>query len=217
MNTQTMKTNTKSKDDKQLKWLKLDNAAKIYPAAMSRRWNALFRLSVKFVDPIDPELLQQALLSTLKRYPSFALKLRRGFFWYYLEHIEGAPDIQEDVGNPCVRMNLKENNGFMFRVRYHENRIAVEIFHVLTDGAGGLSFLKTLAAEYATLKYGANIPRSGDILDCNEVPKRGRIRGQFPKIRKKRNHEPQGSRLVQNQGYGRRAVFHEYCDGFRAA
>ena len=162
--------NQNKREERTPTWMKLDNAAKIYPAAMSRSWNALFRLSAQFVDPIDPLLLEEAQRATLKRFPGFAFKLRRGIFWYYLEHMKDAPDIQQDVGNPCVRMNLKANRGFMFRIRYHENQIAVEIFHALTDGAGGLSFLKTLAAEYVSLKYSVEIPRSLEILDCNEAP-----------------------------------------------
>ncbi|MEZ4627989.1 MAG: hypothetical protein R2912_07880 [Eubacteriales bacterium] len=53
-------------------------------------------------------------------------------------------------------MRLNENDGFCMRVRYYHNRIAVEFFHVLTDGTGGQVFLQTLVAEYLRLKYGAN-------------------------------------------------------------
>ena len=34
-----------SKNKKPTKWMKLDNAALIYPATMNRCWTALFRLS----------------------------------------------------------------------------------------------------------------------------------------------------------------------------
>ncbi len=149
------------------KWMKLDNAAKIYPAAKRRDWAAMFRVSANLNEEVDPEVLKQALQSTLRRFPSFALRLRRGAFWYYLEHLEGCPDVQPDVNNPCVRLIPSENNGFSFRVRYYRNRIAVEIFHVLSDGTGGLCFLKTLVAEYLRLRYGADIPRDGEILDCS--------------------------------------------------
>ena len=76
-------------------------------------------------------------------------------------------------------MDLRENRGFMFRVRYHENRIAVEIFHVLTDGTGGLCFLKTLVAEYLRLKYGAAIPRGSGLLDCDEPPRPEELEDAF--------------------------------------
>lgn len=148
--------------------MRLDNAAKIYPAVKTRRWTALFRLSAEFDHDIDVELLAEAQKRTLARFPGFACRLRRGMFWYYLERQQGEPEIQKDVANPCVRMDLRENGGFMFRVRYYRKRIALEIFHVVTDGTGGLIFLKTLIAEYAELYYGIKVPRGGGILDCAE-------------------------------------------------
>lgn len=147
-------------------WLPLDNAAKIYPPAMTEGWNALFRVSVVLSEPVDRQVLKRALLKTTARFPNFAMKLRRGFFWYYLDKLSGAPEIRDDVQNPCARMRFDENGGFAFRVRCYNKRIAVEIFHAITDGGGGLSFLKTLTAEYLTIKYGVSIPREGDILDC---------------------------------------------------
>jgi NRPS condensation-like uncharacterized protein len=66
-------------------------------------------------------------------------------------------------------MTTKEIRACAFRILYYENRIALEIFHSLTDGAGALVFLKTLAAEYISLKYGVHIPRKNDIKDVNET------------------------------------------------
>lgn len=164
-----------------ISWLPLDNAAKIYPPAMTEGWNALFRVSVTLNEPVDRQILKRALLKTIARFPNFAMQLRRGFFWYYLDKLDGAPEIQDDVQNPCARMRFSENGGFAFRVRCYNRRIAVEIFHVITDGGGGLSFLKTLTAEYLTLKYGVEIPRAGDLLDCNDAVSPEEIADGFPK------------------------------------
>lgn len=150
------------------RWMKLDNAAKIYPASQSRKWMALFRLSAVLTEPVNPSVLQEALQRTLHRFPSFSQRLRSGVFWNYFEQLDGTPEIQKDVMNPCMRMRFRENGGFMFRVRYYGKRIAVEFFHVLTDGTGGFCFLKTLVAEYLTQRYGVVIPRSSDILDCTQ-------------------------------------------------
>lgn len=151
--------------------MKLDNAALIYPATMNRNWTALFRLSATLTEPIDEDILEVALKRTLRRLPWFSFRLKRGLFWFYLERSDGAPRIEPDVGNPCVRMRLKENDGFCMRVRYYKNRIAVEFFHVLTDGTGGLVFLQTLVAEYLRIFCGANIPRNNRVLDCTEPPR----------------------------------------------
>lgn len=151
-------------------WMKLDNAAKIYPAAKSKKWPGLFRLSMELTEDIDVDILSIGLERTLKRLPSFSQKLGCGLFWYYLEHQDNTPPVQKDSNNPCVYLDTKANKDFLFRVRYYGRRIAVEFFHVLTDGTGGMCFLKTLVAEYLTLKYDIGIPRSADIIDCNAVP-----------------------------------------------
>ncbi len=153
------------------RYMRLDNAAKIYPAAARRDWMALFRVSAELTEPVDVKILERAQERTLRRFPGFAQRLRRGLFWYYLEQLDGAPRILEDVANPCVRLDPRENGGFLFRVRYYRCRIALEVFHVLSDGTGGMCFLKTLVAEYLTLKYGVAIPRDYEILDCDESPR----------------------------------------------
>lgn len=160
-------------------WMRLDNAALIYPATMNRSWTALFRVSAELTETVDPDILEVAQRKTLRRFPSFSVKLRRGVFWFYLEHSDDCPRVQQDVGNPCVRMRLADNGGFGLRVRYYEKRIAVEFFHVLTDGTGGFVFLNTLVAEYLTLKYGVSVPRGGNVLDCSEQPKPEEIEDSF--------------------------------------
>lgn len=143
-------------------WFKLDNAAQIYPPTQTRNWAFMFRLSVSLTEQIDPDILNEAHKNILKRMPSFACRLRKGLFWYYLERIDGVPPIYEDRYNPMSKINLKENRYFQYRLLYYKNRIAVEFFHVLTDGAGGLTFLISLTAEYLRLAKGMNIEVSID-------------------------------------------------------
>lgn len=77
--------------ERKLRWLRLDNAAKIYPAARRRNWNNFFRLSATLDEAVDREVLQSALDVTVRRFPSIAVRLRRGAFWYYLEQLQKAP------------------------------------------------------------------------------------------------------------------------------
>ena len=51
------------------KWMKLDNAALIYPATMNRNWTALFRISATLTEPIDEDILDVAQKRTLRRLP----------------------------------------------------------------------------------------------------------------------------------------------------
>jgi len=163
-------------------WYRLDNAATIYPVMRSRSWMAMFRLCATLTEDVDKDTLDQALRSTVKRFPTMAVRVRRGFFWHYLEHVDGIPPVTLDVANPCLPLKRKDNNRFLFRVRYYKCRIALEFYHVLTDGSGGMCFLKTLVAEYLRLRYGADIPRGATVLDCSEEPRPEEMEDSFPKF-----------------------------------
>ena len=89
-----------------LRWLRLDNAAKIYPAARRKNWSNVFRQSVTLFDDIDTDVLQSALDITVRRFPSIAARLRKGVFWYYLQQVEAAPQIREEYSYPLVVMML---------------------------------------------------------------------------------------------------------------
>ena len=161
------------------RWIPLDNAAKIYPASSSRRWSALFRVSATLYEDVDPAVLVLALDRTAKRIPLFFMRLKRGVFWYYLEEGKNALRVEPDGCCPCLPLRLSENNGYSLRVLYYKNRISAEFFHVLTDGTGGMVFLKTLVAEYLRIKHGANIPCENGILDCDAAPRAAEARDSF--------------------------------------
>ena len=163
------------------KWLRLDNAAKIYPAARRKKWSNVFRLSATLTEPVDKEVLRTALDVTLRRFPSIGVRLRRGLFWFYLERVPEVPEIQSEQAYPLAHMSHKEISQCAFRVIAYKNRIAVEIFHALTDGTGGMIFLKTLVAEYLTRKYGISIPAENGVLGRLEEPSPEELEDSFLK------------------------------------
>lgn len=150
-------------------WYKLDNSAQIYPAVRSHDWASVFRVSVTLREPIVPDVLQQALEDTVRRIPTFCLSLHPGLFWYYLDSGVQKPRVEPDVANPCKKIEKRENGGYCFRVRYNRCRIAVELFHSLSDGTGAMIFLKTLAGRYLQLR-GYSITPSDGMLDCTQEP-----------------------------------------------
>lgn len=167
-------------NERKLRWMHLDNAAKIYPAAATRRWSNIYRLSATLNEEVDREVLQSALDVTVRRFPSIAVRLCRGVFWYYLEEIPRAPKIKDDHAYPLVKMPFDDRNTCAFRVLVYKRRIAVEFFHSLTDGGGGLVFLKTLVAEYISQKYGIEIPAERGVLDRLESPRDEELCDLFP-------------------------------------
>lgn len=166
---------------KKLHWVKLDNAAKIYPAARRKNWSNLFRQSVTLTETVDVRVLQNALEVTVKRFPSIAARLRKGAFWYYLQQVEAAPPICEEHSYPLVFMDREEMRRCAFRVIAYQDRIAVEYFHSLTDGNGALIFLKSLTAEYLEQKHRIVIPFEDGVLDRREMPKEEELEDSFLK------------------------------------
>ena len=166
---------------KKLRWLRLDNAAKIYPAARRQNWSNVFRVSVTLSEKVDTAVLQSALDVTARRFPSLAARLRKGVFWYYLQELDHAPAISEEWSYPLAQMSAEEVRRCAFRVIAYENRIAVELFHSLTDGNGALVFLKTLTAEYLQQKYGVYIPAEDGVLGRLEEPTEEELEDSFQK------------------------------------
>ena len=166
-------------DQKKLRWMKLDNAAKIYPAIKRKQWINFFRLSATLNEEIDLEIMQSALDVTVRRFPSIAVRLRIGLFWYYLEEIPKSPKILDEKPYPLARAPLDDIKKCAFRTIVYNNRVAVEFFHAITDGNGGLVFLKTLVAEYLTQKHSIEIPCTNGVLDRLEIPNKLEIEDSF--------------------------------------
>lgn len=165
----------------QLRWMRLDNAAKIYPAARRQNWSNVFRVSATLKEPVDVPVLQTALDVTVCRFPSISVRLRRGVFWYYLQQLSQAPEIKEEEAYPLVEMTKEETRKCAFRVIVYRHRIAVELFHSLTDGNGALIFLKSLIAEYLQQKYNVQILPTDGVLDRKEEPNEEELEDSFQK------------------------------------
>lgn len=162
-----------------LRWMRLDNAAKIYPAAKRRNWNNFFRISATLAEPVDRAVLAAALDVTVRRFPSIAVRLRRGVFWYYLEEIPHTPPIQDEKSCPLAHAPFRQVRQCAFRVLVYKDRFAVEFFHALTDGTGALVFVKSLLAEYLSEKYGISVPAEKGVLGRLEEPSPEELEDSF--------------------------------------
>lgn len=146
-------------------WYRLDTAALIFPAIRRKNWCNVFRVSAELAEPIDPEVLDGSVQSLRRRFPSFYVTLQKGAFWYYLEESTRPVSIRPDYAYPLTYMDRNELKSNCLRILYHGNRLAVECFHSVTDGHGGMLYLCNLIAEYLEKLYGIRIPEGGLILD----------------------------------------------------
>ena len=167
--------------ERKQQWMRLDNAAKIYPAALRKKWSNVFRLSATLSEPVDRDVLRAALDVTLRRFPSIGVRLRKGIFWFYLERVPEVPEITEEQSYPLVHMSYASIRECAFRVVVYKNRIAVELFHALTDGTGGMIFLKTLLAEYLSRKYDISVPNTDGVLCRMDEPSPEELEDSFIK------------------------------------
>ena len=151
-----------------IRWDKLDNTAHLFPVIAREQMSNVYRISVTLTELIDPLLLQQALDLVLPRFDGFNLRLRRGVFWHYFEENgKPAPRVREEDTFPCRFIRANKNNSYLFRVTYYKYRINLEVFHVLTDGMGGLNFLKELTYQYLRLLYPQLMDRTGNRLSAS--------------------------------------------------
>lgn len=152
------------------KWYSLDNTAKLYPAVTKKTNTCVFRLSAILTENVDPNALQQAAEITIKRFPTMAVKLRKGLFWVYLYENNNPLVVREESTYPCAPiMGVKENNEYLFKIMYFDRRITLECFHALTDGMGAMEFLKSLVYQYLFL-IGKEVQDEGMILLPESTP-----------------------------------------------
>ncbi len=148
---------------KNLDWFKLDNAAKSFPSRTNQKNNNTFFLACVLKEDVVPEALNAAVRDVLGRFPTFKVRLKRGVFWYYFEENNKPFLVKPEMPNLLNALDEKENNDYLFEVLYYKQKITLIIHHALTDGMGGMEFLKALIYQYLKLR-GFNVSGEGDIM-----------------------------------------------------
>ncbi|MDR0885723.1 MAG: alcohol acetyltransferase [Clostridiales Family XIII bacterium] len=200
------------------KWYKLDHAGKLFPSVTDTTNTSTFRMSMILDRFIDPMTLQEAVDKVIVRFPTLAVKLDSGLFWRYLVPNPNRLIAQKEVTYPCAPINAKDNNGYLLKVLYFENKISIEVFHALTDGSGAIEFLKTLVYQYLILTGVKIHDDEGLILQPDSFPSRSEAQNSFDayyiskpvkKIKQNRALHIQGTRFLP---YG-----HNVIHGFMSA
>lgn len=148
-----------------IRWDKLDNTAHLFPVIAGESMTNVYRISVTLNEKINKQILQEALDMVLPKFDGFNVRLRQGVFWYYFEENgKSAPKVVEEHMFPCRYIEQNQNHSYMFRVTYYDCRINLEVFHVLTDGMGGLNFIRELTYQYLRLVHPELRKIAGDTL-----------------------------------------------------
>ena len=136
-----------------LSWRKLDNYAKLFPLASTKKYSSIFRISITLKEKINPEILEKAVKLSLIKFKLFKVRMKQGFFWYYFESNPKNVVIEEEHDYPCKYIDLPANNDYLFRITYFDKKINLDIFHCLTDGNSALHFLKEITYNYIEIAH----------------------------------------------------------------
>ena len=159
-------------------WFTLDNAARIYPGALSEWSPDVYRISATLRAPIRVSTLAEAMRTVLPRFPYFQVHLRRGLFWYYLQRSQAVAGLFPMTDVPVSAMPEPIGGGYLLRAQARGATIAVDFSHVLTDGAGAICFLGTLVTRYLQLR-GTMITNWAPFLDPDTPPEVGEFEDAY--------------------------------------
>ena len=110
-------------------WRRLDNSAKIFPIASSKKYSSVFRLSAVLKEKINPKILRQSVEIVLKNLSSFKVKLKKGMFWYYFEQTEIIKKYFAVFESRCgvyVGILAVYLHFALFRIYIHQSEYAVK-------------------------------------------------------------------------------------------
>ena len=134
------------------RWLKLDNAGKIFPYVSKKSFANVFRVSFYLKETINPEVLQNAVDDLKYRFPTFFVKMRTGIFWYYYELNERKFEVKKEHAFLCSYKSKNKNNGYLLGV---ESQIPLELDEA--EARQGSHLLKVLQVFPVLLYYDSRI------------------------------------------------------------
>jgi len=162
----------------ELKSYAIDSVSILFLSLMRKEHTNCFRFSMELREPVDPEILQDAVNVIWRRFPSVVARIQPDFFYFRQVQMASPPVVKADPGM-LVTMTRDELENAAFRVYYQGNTLSIEVFHVLTDGFGAITTIVTLAAEYLRRKLGVEIPTTAICLNPEEEPTEAETEDSF--------------------------------------
>src|SRR5699024_2906055 len=99
------------------------------------------------------DILKIATENAVNKFISYKVKLKKGFFWYYLEYNSKDIIIEEENNYPCKYIDKNTNNEYLFKVTYYKNKINLDVCHSLTDVTIEIHFLKKIVYCYWEINH----------------------------------------------------------------
>lgn len=109
-------------------------------------------IEIRFQKKVTGSLLNQALLTAMKRYPYFSTRLVEKDGDFYIVQNEQA--LLARRTKELARLGHISCGYHLIDITYYEYSIYISFHHALCDGRGIMPFVETLIYYYCDLKYG---------------------------------------------------------------
>ena len=105
--------------------------------------------------------------------------LRARFPYFYVKAVPFGNDLKAEVNSfpmtvrntwEPINLNSKESNFHLAAWKFEDRKLAFEISHSLTDGAGVLPYIKSTLFLYLSHRYGISFDREGFRLPGDKIP-----------------------------------------------
>ena len=127
----------------------------------------VIRIQMRMQDPVDPDVLRNAVDATMERYPYFCIELqRRDGDFVFAENLRPIVITNSSRG---VELNSEDSNYHMIAFSWWDNTIMLDVFHGMTDGTGAYEVIRTLLYHYCSGRYQIALSREGIRLPEDEI------------------------------------------------
>lgn len=164
-----------------IKLTPLDNAAKIYVCTNTAKFSAQYHIGAVLNEKVNTKILLKAVAALAPRFPLMYSQITKGEYWDYLKPATDFDIVYKDRGTPCSPFFVGQTDRPLFRVLYGENTVSIEVFHSLTDGTGGMTYLKSLLFQYYSL-LGEEIQPCDGILTVDQKPSSEELQDAYQDI-----------------------------------
>lgn len=188
----------------------LDCSATIYPYIGTKDVNQSFHMEADIDSEVDVARLKAAVQKMCARMPTMFVCLQENALGYKLRRLHDTQSLVHPYPAVMHEPFPIRDGEPMIRIFYRENRIAVEVFHVVSDGSGVITLLKSILAEYYR-SMGEEIPCTDGVLSPLEAPKESEMEDSF-RANFEKGHKPvsrSGKRAFQYHLNGPFAPWHQ--------
>lgn len=103
---------------------------------------------IRMTEPVNPQVLLEAVKTALKRFPQFGLGLTRGDKSYSYRFLDLPPVVLPMADVSPYYIGSDDTNGYLFLCGYKDNTIYLEYQHCTSDGRGFDHFIRCILFYY---------------------------------------------------------------------